>query len=86
MKDLVKSRIEYILHKHFLINENVILNSYHKLGQMDLNQMEQMELLWYVEREFDIEFTDNEVINVQTIGDLIQFTTSHLSKAYCLAA
>jgi acyl carrier protein len=86
MKDLVKERIAYILHKHFLIGEQTELASYKKFSVLGLNIMEQMELLWYLENEFEIELEDREVMTLQTIGDAVTCVTRKLQQVHQIAA
>ena len=82
MKDLVKTRVLYILRKHFLMRINPAL--YHKLSHLGLNATEQAEFAWYLENEFAISLEDREVLAIRTIGDSISLVTSHLQKAYSL--
>jgi acyl carrier protein len=86
MKDLVRDRIEYILRKHFLIGSRVSLALYHKLSYLGLNNMEQAELVWYLEHEFELELEDREVSAIQTVGDAVALITKYLQKTYSIAA
>jgi acyl carrier protein len=86
MKDLIHSRLNYVLHKHFLINQSIKLSHHHTLRQLGINEMEQIELVWYLEHDFEIALNDEEVENLHTIGDIINCLTHKLNKVYSIAA
>jgi acyl carrier protein len=86
MKDLVTDRIAYILEKHFLITQGGVLASYRRLEALGLNTMEKMELIWYLEQEFELLLSDEEVYGIQTIGELNAAVTRHLVKLHSIAA
>ncbi|MFN0049244.1 MAG: acyl carrier protein [Cytophagales bacterium] len=71
MKRSIPNALLHILHTNFLIHiENL---SYHLNLTKDLgmNQLEQMEMLYYVENEFNINIDDREVAKINTVRDLV---------------
>ncbi|MBC8109553.1 MAG: acyl carrier protein [Verrucomicrobia bacterium] len=69
-----------------MINERLQLSFHHNLRQLGINEMEQIELVWYLEHEFEVTFSDEEVENIHSIGDITNCLTNKLHKIYSLAA
>lgn len=80
MKSTVKSRIDRIFRKHFLIPTSAIKRN-RKLQDLGLNIMEQMEMMFYLENEFHIDLNDQEVKSIQTVGDAVTCVRHRLAYA-----
>ncbi|SFC89266.1 acyl carrier protein [Flexibacter flexilis DSM 6793] len=85
MKSSVQTRIERIFKKHFLIPSTAIKKN-KRLNELGLNIMEQMEMMLYLETEFDINLDDREVQSIQTVGDAVSCVRQHLNVSVAYAA
>ena len=72
MKNLITPRIEKIFRKRFLINLGKPINRVNLVKDVQFNPMEFLEMIFYVENEFNIELQDNDLKKIHTVGDLVQ--------------
>ena len=72
MKRDVTSRVKRIFEKHFLINIRKPIAKADLVKDMQINPMEFLEMIFYVENEFEIELQDNDLQKIHTVGDIVQ--------------
>ena len=72
MKRQITSRIKRIFKSHFLINIRKPIAQANLVRDMQINPMEFLEMIFYVENEFNIELQDNDLNKIHTVGDLVQ--------------
>jgi hypothetical protein len=76
MKDFIRNRMRYILRKHFLMN--IALPDFNwELPQLRLSELEKLELVWYLEIEFGIDFSHEEVACATTLAKLADRAFQH---------
>jgi acyl carrier protein len=73
----IKSTLKKIFRKRFLINYVYLSNNLH-LKEIGLNAMEKLEMVYYLESEFNITLSDQEVIALRTVGDTIRCVERNL--------
>ncbi|MDJ1485430.1 MULTISPECIES: acyl carrier protein [Xanthocytophaga] len=81
MIQVIKDRVEYNLQHHFLIRQTRV-NPEYNFNKLGLSPMEKLELLLYIEREFGIEFSEEEIHSIGTVSDLIKHTDWHYSQQH----
>ncbi len=77
MKKSIPSALLDILHTNFLIHIEHLSYRLNLSKDLGMNQLEQMEMLYYVENEFNINIDDREIPKINTVGDLV-----HTVKKY----
>ena len=63
------------LHQNCKVNEFKLNQTWYDLG---LNEFDKREVLFYIEREFLFEFSDQEIERFRNIEDVV----NHLSKSF----
>jgi acyl carrier protein len=77
MVSVVNQRFNKIFKQHFLITPSQ-LKVRRKLQDLGLNQLELNEVFFYLETEFKIDLTDNEVQSILTVGDALKAVKRHI--------
>ena len=77
MVSVVNQRFNKIYKQHFLITPSH-LKVRRKLQDLGLNQLELNEVFFYLETEFKIDLTDNEVQSILTVGDALKAVKRHI--------
>jgi acyl carrier protein len=72
MKKQIATRIKHIFKSHFLINIRKPIAKANLVRDMQINPMEFLEMIFYVENEFNIELQDRDLQQIQTVGDIVQ--------------
>lgn len=60
-----------IFNRQFLIHINQLSERHNFSRDLGMNELERMEMLYYVENEFHINIDDREVKKISTVADLI---------------
>lgn len=71
MKKSITTALLEILHRNFLIHVEKLSNRLNLSKDLGMNELEQREMLYYVENEFNIQIDDREVAKINTVGDLV---------------
>jgi acyl carrier protein len=77
MVSVVNQRFNKIFKQHFLITP-AQLKVRRKLQDLGLNQLELNEVFFYLETEFKIDLSDNEVQSILTVGDALKAVKRHI--------
>lgn len=64
-------RIKKVLHENLNIDPNKIAPTTHVLDDLGLDSLDFVELVMSLEDEFKVKISDEEVMNVKTIQDVI---------------
>ncbi|MES2732253.1 MAG: acyl carrier protein [Bacteroidota bacterium] len=72
MKKQITSKVKRIFKSHFLINIRKPIAHAYLTRDMQINPMEFLEMIFYVENEFGIELQDKDLQQIQTVADLVQ--------------
>jgi len=80
VKNPIIPRIERIFKKHFLIKLGQPINRVNLVKDVQFNPMEFLEMIFYVENEFNIELQDNDLKKIHTVGDLVQCVQKYSSQ------
>ncbi|MES2387599.1 MAG: acyl carrier protein [Bacteroidota bacterium] len=78
MNTRIQSKIGRIFNRHFLIPRQAVRPRI-KLQDLGLNNMEQMEVMLYLESEFRIALSDRDVQDISTVGDAIAAVERYVS-------
>lgn len=79
MEKQILESLKKIFNSHFLIHVNQLKDRHTLTKDLGMNEWEKMEMLLYVENEFHITIDDNEIPQLNTVGDLRQCVINHMN-------
>ena len=77
--DDIAERVKQIISKKVKIDYDKITESSSFLEDMNLDSLAIVEVIMELEDEFDQEIPDSDAENILTVGDAIEYITSHQS-------
>ncbi|MFH1744688.1 MAG: phosphopantetheine-binding protein [bacterium] len=75
-----KTIVEVLKIRDFFITEGKIIESA-KINNLEIDSMYIIEVVMYIEDEFDIVLEDEEVDKIETVGDIVDLICSKLPVA-----
>lgn len=70
---MVYEKIKSILSEQFSVKEDDINMETELINDLDADSLDIVDLLSTIEDEFEIEVEDNEIENIKTVGDIVEF-------------
>jgi len=72
MNKSISNALLGILHNNFLIHIEKLSYRTNLSKDLGMNELEQNEMLCYIENEFNINIDEREISKINTVGDLVQ--------------
>ena len=70
---MVLEKIKVILAEQFDVEEDSIKNDTDLQDDLGADSLDVVDLLMSIEDEFEIEIPDDEIENIRTVGDLVNY-------------
>lgn len=80
MEDTLEARLKKIIMDTLVAKEEE-LNKDTTFESLGADSLDEVELLMYVEDEFDIDISDKEAEEIETIGDALSIVETKLAKS-----
>lgn len=74
---MVLEKIKVILAEQFDVEEDSLQNDTDLQDDLGADSLDVVDLLMSIEDEFDIEIPDEEIENIRTVGELVNYIESH---------
>ena len=75
---MVLEKIKVILAGQFDVEEDSIKPETDLQDDLGADSLDVVDLLMSIEDEFEIEIPDEEIENIRTVGDLVNYIESHI--------
>ena len=75
---MVLEKIKVILAEQFDVEEDSLKNDTDLQDDLGADSLDVVDLLMSIEDEFEIEIPDEEIENIRTVGDLVNYIESHI--------
>ncbi|MBQ6337139.1 MAG: acyl carrier protein [Ruminococcus sp.] len=75
---MVLEKIKVILAEQFDVEEDTLKNDTDLQDDLGADSLDVVDLLMSIEDEFEIEIPDEEIENIRTVGDLVNYIESHI--------
>ena len=73
---MVLEKVKVILAEQFDVEEDSLQNDTDLQDDLGADSLDVVDLLMSIEDEFDIEIPDEEIENIRTVGDLVNYIES----------
>lgn len=74
---MVLEKIKVILAAQFDVDEDSLTNDTDLQDDLGADSLDVVDLLMSIEDEFDIEIPDEEIENIRTVGELVNYIESN---------
>ena len=74
---MVLEKIKVILAEQFDVDEDSLHNDTDLQDDLGADSLDVVDLLMSIEDEFDIEIPDEEIENIRTVGELVNYIETH---------
>lgn len=75
---MVLEKIKVILAEQFDVEEDSLQNDTDLQDDLGADSLDVVDLLMSIEDEFEIEIPDEEIENIRTVGDLVNYIESNV--------
>ena len=75
---MVLEKIKVILAEQFDVEEDSLKNDTDLQDNLGADSLDVVDLLMSIEDEFEIEIPDEEIENIRTVGDLVNYIESNI--------
>ena len=75
---MVLEKIKVILAEQFDVEEDSLKNDTDLQDDLGADSLDVVDLLMSIEDEFEIEIPDEEIENIRTVGDLVNYIESNI--------
>ena len=75
---MVLEKIKVILAEQFDVEEDSLKLETDLQDDLGADSLDVVDLLMSIEDEFEIEIPDEEIENIRTVGDLVNYIESHI--------
>lgn len=75
---MVLEKIKVILAEQFDVEEDSLKNETDLQDDLGADSLDVVDLLMSIEDEFDIEIPDEEIENIRTVGDLVNYIEANI--------
>ena len=75
---MVLEKIKVILAEQFDVEEDTIKNDTDLQDDLGADSLDVVDLLMSIEDEFEIEIPDEEIENIRTVGDLVNYIEANI--------
>ena len=75
---MVLEKIKVILAEQFDVEEDSLKNETDLQEDLGADSLDVVDLLMSIEDEFEIEIPDEEIENIRTVGDLVNYIESNI--------
>ena len=75
---MVLEKIKVILAEQFDVEEDSLQNDTDLQDDLGADSLDVVDLLMSIEDEFEIEIPDEEIENIRTVGDLVNYIESNI--------
>ena len=75
---MVLEKIKVILTEQFDVEEDSLKNDTDLQDDLGADSLDVVDLLMSIEDEFEIEIPDEEIENIRTVGDLVNYIESNI--------
>lgn len=76
---MVLEKIKVILAEQFDVEEDSLQNDTDLQDDLGADSLDVVDLLMSIEDEFEIEIPDEEIENIRTVGDLVNYIEANVS-------
>ena len=74
---MVFEKVRTILCEQLALEEDSITMDSSLIGDLGADSLNVIDLAMSIEDEFDIEFPDDEIEKIKTVGDIVRFVEDH---------
>ena len=75
---MVSEKIKVILAEQFDVEEDSLQNDTDLQDDLGADSLDVVDLLMSIEDEFEIEIPDEEIENIRTVGDLVNYIEANI--------
>ncbi len=75
---MVLEKIKVILAEQFDVEEDTLKNDTDLQDDLGADSLDVVDLLMSIEDEFEIEIPDDEIENIRTVGDLVNYIEANI--------
>ena len=75
---MVLEKIKVILAEQFDVEEDSLKNDTDLQADLGADSLDVVDLLMSIEDEFEIEIPDEEIENIRTVGDLVNYIEANI--------
>lgn len=75
---MVMEKVAAILAAQFEVDADSITADTNFAEELNADSLDVVDMLMSLEDEFDVEIPDEEIENIQTVGDLVAFIEEHM--------
>ena len=75
---MVFEKLRSILSEQFAVDEDTITLSTNIQDDLDADSLDVVDILMSIEDEFEIEIPDEEIENIRTVGELVDYIKSNI--------
>ena len=75
---MVLEKVKVILAEQFDVEEDSLQNDTDLQDDLGADSLDVVDLLMSIEDEFDIEIPDEEIENIRTVGELVNYIESNM--------
>ena len=75
---MVLEKIKVILAEQFVVEESTLQNDTDLQADLGADSLDVVDLLMSIEDEFEIEIPDEEIENIRTVGDLVNYIEANI--------
>ena len=75
---MVLEKVKIILAEQFDIDEDSLQNDTDLQDDLGADSLDVVDLLMSIEDEFDIEIPDEEIENIRTVGELVNYIENNM--------
>lgn len=75
---MVMEKVAAILAAQFEVDADSITADTNFTEELNADSLDVVDMLMSLEDEFDVEIPDEEIENIQTVGDLVSFIEEHM--------
>jgi len=75
---MVLEKVKVILAEQFDIDEDTLQNDTDLQDDLGADSLDVVDLLMSIEDEFDIEIPDEEIENIRTVGELVNYIENNM--------
>lgn len=76
---MVLEKVKAILSEQFDVEEDTITADTTLADDLGADSLDVVDLLMSIEDEFEVEIPDEEVENIKTVGNLVEYIEAHAS-------
>ena len=75
---MVLEKVKVILAEQFDVDESTLQNDTDLQDDLGADSLDVVDLLMSIEDEFDIEIPDEEIENIRTVGELVNYIENNM--------